>query len=183
MTPVCVGSFWTTRDWLCTIVVRASEIVTDGVGDQQPLLWVLSGLLVGLVAPIIWIVASRYLTRKRAKAGSAPAEHTDESGKSTSPHGGAHELTGFLPTHAAPHSLRTPHTHTDGFLSLPCSALLCSTSLLVSPNFSKSVTLSCLLIFLFLLFLFLTFLILYFCTFLLFLLFLLFYFFTLILFF
>ena len=38
----------------------------------------------GLVALIIWIVVSRFLRRRRAKVGSAPAENDDESGKSTS---------------------------------------------------------------------------------------------------
>ena len=133
MTPVCFGSFWTTRDWLCTIVVRAREIVTDGVGDQQPLLWVLSGLLVGLVAPIIWIVASRYLTRKRAKAGSAPAEHTDESGKSTSPHGGPR--TDRVPSRAHCTAL-PPHTaHAHGRFSFP--SLFYSTLFYFTLSLSK----------------------------------------------
>ena len=60
------------------------EVVVDGVGDQKPLPWVLSGLLVGLVAPFVWIVASRCPTRKRVKFGFAPAENNDESRKSIS---------------------------------------------------------------------------------------------------
>ena len=62
---------------------RKREVVTAIVDDQHPLPWVLSGPFVGLVAPIIWIGASRSLTSKRTKAGFAPVENNDESRKST----------------------------------------------------------------------------------------------------
>ena len=57
------------------------EVVIKSVGNQQSLVWALSGLLVGLFVPIIWIVSARCLTRRRAKSESAPVEQDDKFGK------------------------------------------------------------------------------------------------------
>ena len=46
----------------------------------KSMLWALSGLLVDLSVPSIWIVFTPCLTRTRAKSGCAPAEKNVEFG-------------------------------------------------------------------------------------------------------
>ena len=60
------------------------EVVIESVGNQRSLVWALSGLLVGLFVPIIWIVSARCLMRRRAKSESVPVEQDDRFGKNGS---------------------------------------------------------------------------------------------------
>ena len=83
--PVCVGGFLDEAKLVLQDCCESQkEVIVESVSDQQPLAWGLSGLLVSLIGPVITLVLSRCLTRKRARTVPEPTESNDGSGKDTS---------------------------------------------------------------------------------------------------
>ena len=80
-TALCAASFWTTRDWRCTTLVRVRKRASStvlGTNGRFRVHWLVLFVL------IIWIVSARCLTRRRAKSESVPVEQDDMFGKNGS---------------------------------------------------------------------------------------------------